>query len=113
MARNLALDLAAAYDAALAEVDVLVMPTLPVVAFDIPSGGTDPGEVLSVTAGLMPNTCPFDVTGHPATSVPAGLSDGLPAGLMIVGRQFGDGRCLRVAHAYEAAVGGFPVPPRG
>jgi amidase len=111
MARNLALDLAAAYDAALAEVDVLVMPTLPVVAFDIPSGGTDPDEVLSYTAGLMPNTCPFDVTGHPATSVPAGLSDGLPVGLMIVGRQFDDGMCLRVAQAYEAALGGFPSPP--
>jgi amidase len=61
----------------------------------------------------MPNTCPFDVTGHPATSVPAGLCDGLPVGLMIVGRQFGDGMCLRVAQAYEAAVGGFPAPGRG
>jgi amidase len=112
MARNLALELAAAYDAALAEVDVLVMPTLPVVAFDMPSGAADPGEVLAYTAGLMPNTCPFDVTGHPATSVPAGLSEGLPAGLMIVGRQFADATCLRVAQAYEAAAGGFPAPPR-
>jgi amidase len=92
-------------------VDVLVMPTLPVVAFDIPSGSTSPEEVLTISAGLMPNTCPFDVTGHPATSVPAGLCDGLPVGLMIVGRQFGDGMCLRVAQAYEAAVGGFPAPP--
>ena len=112
MARNLALELAAAYDAALADVDVLVMPTLPVVAFDIPSGAADPAEVLTYTAGLMPNTCPFDVTGHPATSVPAGLSEGLPAGLMIVGRQLADATCLRVARAYEAAAGGFPAPPR-
>ena len=111
MARNLALDLAAAYDAVLADVDVLVMPTLPVVAFDLPTGGTSAEEVLAVSAGLMPNTCPFDVTGHPATSVPAGLSDGLPTGLMIVGRQFGDAMCLRVAQAYETAVGGFPAPP--
>jgi len=111
MARNLALDLAAAYDAALADVDVLVMPTLPFVAFDIPSGEANPDEVLFYTAGLMPNTCPFDVTGHPATSVPAGLSGGLPAGLMIVGPQLADGRCLRVAQAYETAVGGFPAPP--
>ncbi|HEX6452977.1 MAG TPA: amidase [Trebonia sp.] len=112
MARNLALDLAAAYDAALADVDVLVMPTLPVVAFDIPSESTSPEEVLAISAGLMPNTCPFDVTGHPATSVPAGLSGGLPTGLMIVGQRFGDGMCLRVAQAYEAAVGGFPTPPQ-
>jgi amidase len=66
---------------------------------------------VATSSGLMPNTCPFDVTGHPATSVPAGLHDGLPVGLMIVGRHLADGLCLRVARAYENAVGGFPVPP--
>jgi amidase len=111
MARNLALELTAAYDAALAEVDVLVLPTLPVVAFDIPAGGQSITEVVATSSGLMPNTCPFDVTGHPATSVPAGLSDGLPVGLMIVGRHLADATCLRVARAYETAVGGFPAPP--
>jgi amidase len=111
MARNLALDLAAAYDAALAEADVLVLPTLPVVAFDIPAGGQSIEEIVATSSGLMPNTCPFDVTGHPATSVPAGLHDGLPVGMMIVGRQLADATCLRVAHAYESAVGGFPAPP--
>jgi amidase len=113
MARNLALEAAAAYDAALAAVDVLVLPTLPVTAFDIPAGTASGAEVMAISAGLMLNTCPFDVTGHPATSVPAGLHDGLPVGLMIVGRQFADATCLRVAQAYEAAVGGFPAPPRG
>lgn len=113
MARNLALGLAAAYDAALADADVLVMPTLPVVAFDLPSGRVSAEEVTAISAGLMANTCPFDVTGHPATSVPAGLYGGLPVGLMIVGRQLGDGMCLRVARAYETAAGGFPEPPRG
>jgi amidase len=81
------------------------MPTLPVVAFDLPSGAADPVEVIAVTAGIMPNTCPFDITGHPATSVPAGL--------MIVGPRHADGLCLRVARAYEAATGGFPAPPGG
>ena len=60
---------------------------------------------------MIPNTAPFDVTGHPATSVPAGLVDGLPAGLMIIGRHFDDATCLRVAHTFEQAVGGFPAPP--
>lgn len=113
MARNLVLDLAAAYDAALADVDVLVMPTLPVVAFDLPSGRVSSDEVMAISAGLMHNTCPFDLTGHPATSVPAGLYGGLPVGLMIVGPQLGDGMCLRVAQACETAAGGFPEPPRG
>ncbi len=35
---------------------------------------------------MIPNTGPFDVTGHPATSVPCGVSDGLPIGMMLVGR---------------------------
>jgi amidase len=111
MARNLALDLAAAYDAALDGADVLVMPTLPIVASTIPAADASREEKLARSLEMVPNTAPFDVSGHPATSVPAGLSDGLPVGLMIVGRRGADGTCLRVARAYESAVGGFPAPP--
>jgi amidase len=111
MARNLALELAAAYDAALAEADVLVLPTLPVVASPLPAADASREEKLARSLEMIANTAPFDVTGHPATSVPAGLSDGLPAGLMIVGRHLADGTCLRVARAFENAIGGFPAPP--
>lgn len=111
MARNLALELTAAYDAALAQVDVLVMPTLPIIASTIPAPGASRGEQLARSLEMIANTAPFDVTGHPATSVPAGLHDGLPVGLMIVGAQLADGMCLRVARAFEVASGGFPAPP--
>ncbi len=111
MARNLALDLTAAYDAALADADVLVMPTLPIVASTIPPADASRDELLARSLEMVANTAPIDVTGHPAISVPAGLCDGLPVGLMIVGRHFADGTCLRVAGAYEDAVGGFPAPP--
>jgi amidase len=111
MARNLALELTAAYDAALAGADVLVMPTLPIVASTIPAADASREEKLARSLEMVPNTAPFDVSGHPATSVPAGLSDGLPVGMMIVGRRGADGTCLRVARAYESAVGGFPAPP--
>ncbi len=111
MARNLALELTAAYDAALADADVLVLPTLPIVASMIPLPGAGRDELLARSLGMIANTAPFDVSGHPATSVPAGLSEGLPVGMMIVGRRFADGACLRVARAYESAVGGFPAPP--
>jgi amidase len=60
---------------------------------------------------MLANTCPTDVTGHPACSVPAGLSEGRPVGLMIIGRHFDDATVLRVAYAFEQAVGGFPAPP--
>ena len=113
MARNLALELAAAYDEALESFDVLVLPTLPITATPIPAPSVPREESIARSTEMIVNTAPFDVTGHPATTVPAGLVDGLPAGLMIVGRQFGDATCLRVAHAYESAVGGFPAPAGG
>jgi amidase len=89
------------------------MPTLPIVASTIPAADASREEKLARSLEMIPNTAPFDVSGHPATSVPAGLSDGLPVGLMIVGRRGADGMCLRVARAYENAVGGFPAPPAG
>ena len=49
----------------------------------------------------IPNTSPFDVTGHPALSINAGFSDGLPVGMMIVGRKFDEATVLNVAYAYE------------
>ena len=110
MARGLALELAAAYDAALAGLDVLVLPTLPIVATAIPPAGCAREESIARSTEMIVNTAPFDVSGHPATSVPAGLAGGLPAGLMIVGRHFDDATCLRAAHALETAVGGFPTP---
>ena len=110
MARNLAFDLTAAYDAAMDDYDVLVMPTLPVVASALVQPDAPREEYLARALEMIVNTAPFDVTGHPATSVPAGMVDGLPCGLMIVGRQMEDATCLRVAHAYEQAVGGFPSP---
>jgi amidase len=111
MARNLALELTAAYDDALADADVLIMPTLPIVASVIPAADASREEKLIRSLEMIANTAPLDVSGHPAISVPAGLCDGLPVGMMIVGRHFADGTCLRVAQAYESAVGGFPAPP--
>ena len=113
MARNLALDLTAAYDTALAGLDVLVMPTLPIVASLIPPPDVSRAESVTRSTEMIVNTCPFDVTGHPAISVPAGRASGtgLPVGIMIVGQRFDDAMCLRVARGFESAVGGFAVPP--
>src|SRR5258707_2481718 len=113
MARNLALELAAAYDRALETVDVLVLPTLPITATPIPAPDVPREESIARSSEMIVNTAPFDVTGHPAATVPAGPAHGLPAGLMIVGPQFGDAACLRVAQAYEKAGRGFPAPPAG
>jgi amidase len=110
MARNLAIEVRAQYDRALADVDLLLMPTVPMVAPPIPAAD-DPLEIRVARAlEMIVNTAPFDVSGHPAISVPAGLSQGLPVGMMLVGRRFQDSTCLAVGHAFEQLVGGFPSP---
>ena len=111
MARNLAFEVRRHYDEALAAFDVLVMPTLPITATTL-VGPEDSRETsIGRALEMIVNTAPFDVSGHPATSVPAGLVDGLPAAMMIVGKRFDDATCLAVAHAHESLVGGFPAPP--
>ncbi len=111
MARNLATELTAAYDEALAAVDVLILPTLPITASLIPAPGVPREESIARSTEMIVNTAPFDISGHPATSIPAGQVNGLPAGLMIVGRHFDDATCLRVARACEVSGGGFLAPP--
>jgi amidase len=110
-ARNLLPQVRAAYDAALAEYDVLVMPTVPGTADTLPEGSPQDVALLERALGKAFNTAPIDITGHPAISVPAGLVDGLPAGMMIVGKRFDDATVLKVADAFESLCGGFPAAP--
>jgi len=82
------------------------MPTAAVAPF--PLDGKVPreiaGQAVSVL-GWMPFTYPFNLTGQPAVSVPAGWTeDGLPIGLQIVGRRHADRTVLAAAAAFEAAM---------
>lgn len=99
-AQNLSRDLAAKYDAALDEVDVLAMPTTPQTAHK-QKDDLERLEVIDRALSMLTNTAPFDVTGHPALSVPAGTADGLPVGLMLVGEQFDDATVLDAGRAFE------------
>lgn len=100
-AQNLAIKLRAAYDAALQQVDLLVMPTLPMKATRIPAADAPREEYIARALEMVINTCPTDVTGHPAMSVPCGMSQGLPVGMMLIGRHYGESTVLRAAHAFE------------
>jgi aspartyl-tRNA(Asn)/glutamyl-tRNA(Gln) amidotransferase subunit A len=91
-------------DAALGRVDALLLPTTPLPAPRVTDqrvavqGATD-----DVRAWLTRCTRPFNLTGHPVLSVPCGLAgDGLPVGLSLVGRPFGEATLLTLGHAYEA-----------
>jgi aspartyl-tRNA(Asn)/glutamyl-tRNA(Gln) amidotransferase subunit A len=85
---------------AFADVDVLVSPTTPTVAFPLGARLDDP--LAMYAADLC--TLPASLAGLPAISVPAGLSEGLPVGFQIMAPALADDRCYRVAAAIEARL---------
>lgn len=93
--------LLAAYGEVFADVDLLVMPTTGFVAPPLPPADADVATSLAAAFAPGGNAGIFDVTGHPAISVPCGTIDGLPVGMMLVGRHHEDAVVLRGAHAYE------------
>jgi amidase len=110
-AQNLGRRLKARYAEALERCDALLLPTTAMKARPIPVDGGIP-EILAAALGNLHNTSPFDVTGNPALSVPCGMSDGLPVGMMLVGRHFDDATVLRAGHAYLSRTG-EPATPAG
>lgn len=102
--QNLARRLRADYDAAFAAFDLLLMPTLPIRASKLPAARCPIPESLTRAFEMLPNTAPFDVSGHPAMSLPCGIADGLPIGLQLVGRRHDEATIYRCAYAYEQAL---------
>ncbi|XP_076091284.1 urethanase-like [Mytilus galloprovincialis] len=98
---NLTNVLTMAYDEALKKYDVLIMPTLPMKPLPLPTEKDDLHEIIRLTFDMIKNTAPFDSTGHPALSINAGFSEGLPVGMMIIGKKFDEATVLRVARAFE------------
>lgn len=89
------------YDAALHEVDLLLMPTTPMAATRLPDASTSVEVELKTSHPMALNTAPFDFTHHPALSLPCGGIDGRPVGLMLVGAHFDECTVLRAADAFE------------
>jgi aspartyl-tRNA(Asn)/glutamyl-tRNA(Gln) amidotransferase subunit A len=114
-------DLARAVDEALVVHDALLLPAVGLGASPIGQDEVDfDGRRQSVDAVLSEYTRAFNLTGHPAISVPCGRTvEGLPIGLQLVGRAGRDDALLEIAHAYEQAsrwhldlpVQPAPVPP--
>lgn len=97
-------DLVAAYDKALNHFDLLLLPTLPLRATPLPSDMSDLVEVIDRSCEMIGNTSAFNVTGHPAMSVPCAMPGGLSIGMMLVGNYWQEPTIYRVAAALEAAV---------
>ena len=109
-AQNMARALRAAYDTALQAHDLLLMPTLPMKATPIPGPDASREEYVQRALEMLHNTCPFDVTGHPALTAPCAVSEGLPVGMMLIGRHGDDATVLRAADAFEKNVFAAPIP---
>jgi amidase len=100
-AQNLVRNVRAAYDEALTRCDVLIMPTTVMKAHRLPPPDAPPAVIMGCALDMVGNTAPFDATGHPSLSVPAGMSDGLPVGIMFTGRYGEDDVVLRAGHVFE------------
>jgi aspartyl-tRNA(Asn)/glutamyl-tRNA(Gln) amidotransferase subunit A len=83
--------------------DLLLTPTIASSPFKVGlDNATEIGGAPVEPYDWIPFTYPFNMTGHPAASVPCGFtSDGLPIGLQIVGRRLEDAAVLRAARAFE------------
>jgi aspartyl-tRNA(Asn)/glutamyl-tRNA(Gln) amidotransferase subunit A len=109
-ARQARARIAAGYHSALAEVDLIALPTSPTAAFPLGERLEDPvamylSDVFTVGASLA---------GVPALSVPCGFTGGgLPVGLQLIARPFDEATLLRAADAYERDTGFWKLRPSG
>ena len=90
------------------DVDFVVTPTSPGVAFELGAKTADP-------LAMYLNdffTVPMSLAGIPGISIPCGLSDGLPVGFQLAGPAFSENRLFDAAHALEQAIGFDGSPAR-
>ncbi|MEO1593780.1 MAG: Asp-tRNA(Asn)/Glu-tRNA(Gln) amidotransferase subunit GatA [Pseudomonadota bacterium] len=103
--RLISADFARAFE----DVDLVVGPTTPTLAFGLGEKTDDPitmylNDIYTIGANLA---------GLPAMSVPCGFVNGLPAGLQLVAPAFGEGRMLAAAHQYQQATDWHRQAPEG
>ncbi|WP_430231709.1 amidase [Nitrosomonas communis] len=101
---NLTRRLTAAYDTVLNEYDLLLMPTMPMKATKLPTAEASREEYVARAIEQIGNTCPFNISHHPAMSIPCGIVEDLPIGLMLVGKHFDEATIYQAAYAFEQAT---------
>jgi len=97
------------FERAFEQVDVMVSPVSPTIAFEIGAKADDPlqmylSDVFTVSLNLV---------GMCGISVPCGLADGMPVGLQIVGPALGESTILRAAYCYEQSTMWHQQKPQG
>ncbi|WP_456300380.1 Asp-tRNA(Asn)/Glu-tRNA(Gln) amidotransferase subunit GatA [Tepidibacter mesophilus] len=82
------------------DVDVIIAPTAPNVAFNIGEKTSDPMAMYMEDACTIPSC----LAGVPGMSIPCGFKNGLPIGMQIIGNYFDEATMLKVAHAFESVT---------
>ena len=100
-AQNIRLRLRQEFERAFEQVDIIALPTTPMKPEELPGPDAPYDEIVNKALFNLVNTCTFDLTHHPAITVPCGRSDGLPIGMMLVGKHWDEETILRAAHAFE------------
>jgi amidase len=100
-AMNICRRLTAAYDEALASFDLLLMPTTPIKATELPPPDAPRELVVARAFDMISNTAPFDITHHPAMALPCGFSDGLPVSVMLIAKHYAEPTIYKAAFAFE------------
>ncbi|HTR01389.1 MAG TPA: Asp-tRNA(Asn)/Glu-tRNA(Gln) amidotransferase subunit GatA [Candidatus Acidoferrum sp.] len=90
------------FDRAFNDVDVIMGPTSPHTAFALGSKNKDQDPVAMYLEDIY--TIAVNLAGLPGLSIPAGLVNGLPVGLQIVGRDWSEGQLLNIAHKFQQAT---------
>ena len=90
-----------AYDDALSRYDLLAMPTTPFVATPIADRNASIEDTVVTALNMLRNTCVADVTGHPSISIPCGMKDGLPFGLMLTAKHLDEATLIAASAAFE------------
>lgn len=99
---NIMLQMKKAFDTVFGAYDLLLMPTLPCVATPLPPKDASLEEIVARGFEMTGTTAPLNLTGHPAMSIPCGLSDGLPVGMMLIGNDYCEATIYQAASAFEA-----------
>lgn len=105
-AMNQVRNIRASYDDRLRDIDILLLPTTPMSAPKLPGPGAGRSEWVAAAFAPTANTQPFNFTHHPALSIPCGTHQGLPIGLMLIGRAWSEATLYRAAHAFEQSADG-------
>ncbi|MEE1219852.1 MAG: Asp-tRNA(Asn)/Glu-tRNA(Gln) amidotransferase subunit GatA [Ruminococcus sp.] len=101
-AQNLRGTIVRAFSRAFESCDVILAPTVPMSAFELGKAVADPIETYLTDIC----TVPVNIAGLPAVSVPCGFnSNGMPIGMQIIGKSFGEAEILNAAYKYQQVAG--------